>query len=297
VLLALVPDLVDLPGLSRMMPLEDWSGSTYDRGKEHRLTDRLCTDLDLSRLGGPMGARSSEVLRGWYWADAQVHVVLEVMVCDCSESARWRESRERQSALIWEERGTSGLPAPTGWLRHLTDRNGSAVLWTAGLSVVRAAANITRTAKRENRALPAPAPLPEALLRMTLLRLARKLEVSGLQSVQVPVRVNGSQVTEKALAVGDMAFIAVEPFARATGRRYAWSRDRRELTLGGMGQPAAVVKLRAFEATPVSGETVRLRWQLVTEDGRPIMCVADLARVLGGRAETATDGSINVMLP
>lgn len=188
------------------------------------------------------------------------------------------------SRVIGDESWT-GLrdPAQRDRFNTLTFRQGRTVVFLQGTS--------TRLA---GRSIYFPAAAMEAVAYQIQLRAAQQPDLTGISVQQANMSVNGHTLPNNALLVAGQTYVPVAEFAKAIGMASHWNNKTGALTFSGPGRKSVALTAGSTAATINGTKASALSVPVLKQNGEPVMTLADLLTVTGGRIVKQNGNTVQV---
>ncbi len=195
---------------------------------------------------------------------------LEHLIKDCSN--RLEPGSLTSPRQVGDESWTDPRGEPHGDnFETLWFRQGRTLVFIQGTSTRRAA-----------RSLVFPAAAVEAVAYQTVLRASQQPELTGVSIQQAHMDVNRHALAKNALRVAGQTYVPVAEFAKAMGMTTQWNTKTGALTLSGAGRKTVALTADSTAAS-VGGAKAALTVPVLKQAGQPVMTLADLLAVTGGR--------------
>lgn len=287
-LLALVPAPDEVPGFS--------GASGWPRAPEPN--PYVGVETDASTFDAHLTGKVNEVSRGIFSADGTAILNTAVKVGDSVETAHgW---------IAWYYQGWQARPATAPfagrpcigdecWSKtfgpnvHLATRIDRAYL---SVNVVPVPDAIRKAGAGGLGTLPSVT--VEAVLHSMVVRCSRQPGLTGVRSQAVAVAVAGTTLPDgSALKIGDWIYVRPRAMAAAAGWKHDWDAKKAVLTLrrpGGLGPAVVLPSVPGQVPDPVA-------LPLWSDQGEPMMALADLATAMNARLSQDALGVIQVNVP
>ena len=134
----------------------------------------------------------------------------------------------------------------------------------------------------------------EAVAYQIQLRAAQQPELTGVTIQQASMSVNGHALPKNALQLAGQTYVPVAEFAKAMGLTSRWDTKTGALTFSGPGRKSVALTAGSTAATIDGTKAAALSVPVLKQNGEPVMTLADLLAVTGGRIVKQNGNTVQV---
>ena len=307
---SLVPDEQDLRGFTSIRPAGELpSTSSYSRS-QHKwaepisptspLQDEIVVNADASQ--GQSGwaqllnhsGKFDQITRSLYDSNSLYQLTMTINVCDSLDMAKDEVYEYLRGCSTRFQPGAFSSSSAIGDESWFNPSGYSTLIFRAGKSVVVIAGTKSHTASREGDIPPFPERTVEAVADQILFRSAQQPELTGVSAQEAHVDVNGLALPKNALLIAGQMYVPVTEFAKAMGLTTQWNAKSGALMLSGVGHKTVTLTAGSVIASVNGRASAPLKTPVLKQNGEPVMTLADLLAVTGGRVVGHDGNSVRV---
>ena len=306
----LTPSKQDLQGFTAIRPAGELpSTRSYSHSQKKwvepvspasPLHDEIVVNADASQwqLGWAQlsnhPGKFDQITRSLYTSDGLYQLTMTINVCDSPDMAKDEVREYLRGCSTRFQPGTFSSSSAIGDESWFNPSGYSTLIFQAGKSVVVINGALSHSASQERIIPPFPERAVEATAYQILFRASQQPELTGVLSQQASMSVNGHAVPKNALVVSGKTYVPVTEFAKAMGLTSYWDAKTGALTLSGAGRKTVALKVGSTGATVGGAKAAALSVPVLKQDGEPVMTLADLLAVTGGRVTGRSGNDVQV---
>lgn len=237
----------------------------------------------------------TRISRGFFSSDGAQTIGITLKLCDSPQTAHEDIQNDIWGAqMAWKE-GSLTVLQPTGDESWTPVGSSKEMLCRFGRMVVLVRGSVSPSAK--NGAVPIgdfPSGGIEAIAYQILLRAAQQPQLTGVTAQQASLAVNGHSLPKGALLVAGQTYVPVQEFAKAMGLTSRWDARTGALTLSGAGRKPVALTAGSTAAMRGGVKAASLTVPVLKQGGLPVMTLADLLSVTGGRVVSRDGGGVRI---
>jgi hypothetical protein len=262
------------------------------------LHDEIDMGTDLSRRGNGASGVGDRIVRQLFSADGVFYVGFDITVCNSSEAASdLVTSVIRQSSVSWAE----GSYAVSGQLgaasfTHGGGPGGHDLMFRFGTACVIVRGGLSNVAARAQVKADFPPEAVEAIAETILLRLSRVASIAGKGGGSANVAVNGQTMPGRATLVGGQPKVVVADVAKLAGWKVAWDAKTGKVTLSRGGRTVNLAAGSMSATVGADAKRVALKSPVLKDAGQPVMDLAELVGLLGGKVVSKSADRVSVRI-
>ena len=305
----LTPSKQDLQGFTSIRPAGELPSTSSYSQSQHKwvqpispatlLQDKITADADASQwlLGwAPLSGRPgkfNQITRSLYTVDGLYQITMTINVCGSSEMAQDEIHEFLRNCSTRFQPGSFSSSSAIGDASWVNPNGYSTLIFHAGKSVVLINGTLSQSASREGNIPPFPEKAVEAAAYQVLLRASQQTALTGVSAQNAHLAVNGRALPKNALQVAGQTYVPVAEFANAMGMASHWDNKTGMLTFSGPGRKSVALTAGSMTAT-VGGTKATLTVPVLKQNGEPVMTLADLLAVTGGRVTGHSGNDVQV---
>jgi hypothetical protein len=238
----------------------------------------------------------SNLHRTLYSQDGLYQLNIQVELCDTSADAAEQLDSYLQSCQAKFTYGTfDGGPVvgDASWVLPATGGTANVMVCRSGKMMIVVTGDLSASAARHQMHINFPKAAVEAVAYQVLLRASQQPQLTGVSVLQARMDVNSHALPKNALQVAGQTYVPVTEFAKAMGMTTHWNTKTGALTLSGKGRKTVTLTADSTAAS-VGGAKAALTVPVLKQDGQPVMTLADLLTVTGGRITGHSGNNVQV---
>jgi len=295
----LIPDQQDLQGFIRVWPAGEFinpdgssrAGVIEDQvivdGRENEYHPGWAT------LPGQDG-RMSQIKRSLYSESGEFHLAMTINICDAPEAAHLEVQEFLHACSTRFQQGTFSGASAIGDESWFNPSGYSTLIGRSGRVVFLIDGSRSFLASRRSNSPRFPEAAVEAVAYQILLRASQQAKLTGGTTQNTRLAVNGHALPQNALLVGKQTYVPVREFAKAMGLMSRWDTKTGALTLTGPKRKTVALTAGSTAVTVGGVRAAALIVPVLKDGGEPVMALADLLRLTGGRITGHAGNTVQV---